>query len=187
MDEALLLQLVVSRAERGRQLRELVHRDGLTGLLNHATLLAELEIAVDFARRSGNGFALLIADVDHFRRVNDRYGHLIGDQVLVHIGSLIRSHVRASDLVGRYGGEEFGIILRGCTPEGAELVARKIQDLIADSAAETRDGSVIPATVSMGGAVYQHHGETAAEIIHAADRALHRAKEEGRARVVFGA
>lgn len=186
VDEALLLQLVVSRAERGRQLRELVHRDGLTGLLNHATLLAELEIAVDFARRSGNGFALLIADVDHFRRINDRYGHLVGDQVLVHIGSLVRSHVRASDLVGRYGGEEFGIILRGCTPEGAELVARKVQDLIADSAAETRDGSVIPVTVSMGGAVYQHHGETAAEIIHAADRALHRAKEEGRARVVFG-
>ena len=77
VDESLLLQLVVSRAERGRQLRELVHRDGLTGLLNHATLLAELEIAVEFSRRSGSGFALLIVDVDHFRRVNDRYGHLV--------------------------------------------------------------------------------------------------------------
>jgi diguanylate cyclase (GGDEF)-like protein len=187
VDEALLLQLVVSRAERGRQLRELVHRDGLTGLLNHATLLAELEIAVEFARRSGNGFALLIADVDHFRRVNDRFGHLVGDQVLVHVGGLIRSHVRASDLVGRYGGEEFGLLLRGCTPEGAELVGKKVQQLIAETAAETRDGSVIPVTVSIGGAVYQHHGETAAEIIHAADRALHAAKAEGRDRVVFGA
>lgn len=185
VDESLLLQLVVSRAERGRQLRELVHRDGLTGLLNHATLLAELEIAVEFARRSGSGFALLIVDVDHFRRVNDRYGHLVGDQVLVHIGSLMRSHVRASDLVGRYGGEEFGLILRGCTPEGAAHVAHKIQEIIAAQPAETRDGSVIPVTVSVGGAVYLHHGETAFEIGHAADKALHAAKTEGRDRVVF--
>jgi diguanylate cyclase (GGDEF)-like protein len=187
VDESLLLQLVVSRAERGRQLRELVHRDGLTGLLNHATLLAELEIAVDFARRSGNGFALLIVDVDHFRRVNDRFGHLVGDQVLVHVGGLLRSHVRASDLVGRYGGEEFGLILRGSATEGAELVARKLQQFIAQEPAQTRDGSVIPVTVSIGGAVYRHHGETAAEIIHAADRAMHAAKADGRDRVVFGA
>ncbi len=185
VDESLLLQLVVSRAERGRQLRELVHRDGLTGLLNHATLLAELEIAVEFSRRSGSGFALLIVDVDHFRRVNDRYGHLVGDQVLVHIGSLMRSHVRASDLVGRYGGEEFGLILRGCTPEGAAHVAHKLQEIIAAQPAETRDGSVIPVTVSVGGAVYLHHGETAFEIGHAADKALHIAKTEGRDRVVF--
>ncbi len=185
VDESLLLQLVVSRAERGRQLRELVHRDGLTGLLNHATLLAELEIAVEFARRSGSGFALLIVDVDHFRRVNDRYGHLVGDQVLVHVGGLMRTHVRASDLVGRYGGEEFGLILRGCTPEGAAHVARKLQEVIAAQPAETRDGSVIPVTVSVGGAVYLHHGETAAEIAHAADTALHSAKAEGRDRVVF--
>lgn len=186
VDESLLLQLVVSRAERGRQLRELVHRDGLTGLLNHATLLAELEIAVDFARRSGNGFALLIVDVDHFRRVNDRFGHLVGDQVLVHVGSLLRQHVRASDLVGRYGGEEFGMLLRGTTPEGAELVARKLQAIIAQEPTTTRDGSIIPVTVSIGGAVYQHHGETAAELIHAADRAVHAAKAEGRDRVVLG-
>ena len=69
-------------------------------------------------RRSGSGFALLIVDVDHFRRVNDRFGHLVGDQVLVHVGGLLRSHVRASDLVGRYGGEEFGLILRGCRHRG---------------------------------------------------------------------
>ena len=117
VDESLLLQLVVSRAERGRQLRELVHRDGLTGLLNHATLLAELEIAVEFSRRTGSGFALLIVDVDHFRRVNDRYGHLVGDQVLVHVGTLMRSHVRASDLVG-------SLWRRGVRADPARLHAR---------------------------------------------------------------
>ena len=103
----------------------------------------------------------------------------------MHIGSLMRSHVRASDLVGRYGGEEFGLILRGCTPEGAAHVAHKIQEIIAAQPAETRDGSVIPVTVSVGGAVYLHHGETAFEIGHAADKALHLAKTEGRDRVIF--
>ncbi|TFG47262.1 MAG: response regulator, partial [Gemmatimonadales bacterium] len=76
VDRELLTHLVINRAERGRRLREMVHRDGLTGLLNHATLMAELEHTVEFARRHGESFAYLMIDVDHFKRINDRYGHL---------------------------------------------------------------------------------------------------------------
>jgi diguanylate cyclase (GGDEF)-like protein len=186
VDPHLLLQVVISRAERGRRIREMVHRDGLTGLLNHATLMAELEHAVEYARRSGESFAFVVFDVDHFRRVNERYGHLVGDQVLFHIAALLRSNVRASDLIGRYGGEEFAMILRGCGRAGAEHVAMKLQRLITDVPAETRDGSIVPVRVSAGCACFLTDGITAAELAHAADRALHRAKVGGRDRVEFG-
>ncbi len=186
VDPHLLLQVVISRAERGRRIREMVHRDGLTGLLNHATLMAELEHAVEYARRSGETFAFLVFDLDHFRRINERFGHLVGDQVLFHVAALLRSNVRASDLIGRYGGEEFAMILRGCARSGAELVARKLQRLIGDTPAETSDGSAAPVRASAGCACFLTDGVTAAEIGHAAERALHRAKSGGRDRVEFG-
>jgi diguanylate cyclase (GGDEF)-like protein len=185
-DPHLLLQVVISRAERGRRIREMVHRDGLTGLLNHATLMAELEHAVEYARRNGETFAFLVFDLDHFRRVNERFGHLVGDQVLFHVAALLRGNVRASDLIGRYGGEEFAMILRGCARSGAELVAGKLQRLIGDTPAETTDGSVVPVHASAGCACFLTDGVTAAEIAHAAERALHRAKSRGRGRVEFG-
>ncbi|MBP6443155.1 MAG: response regulator, partial [Gemmatimonadales bacterium] len=85
-----LLQLVLTRTERGRRIRELVHRDGLTGILNHATLMAELEYAVAFAQRHGEPLCFLMLDLDHFKRINDTYGHLVGDQVLVHVARVFR-------------------------------------------------------------------------------------------------
>ena len=186
VETPLLLQVVITRAERGRRIREMVHRDGLTGLLNHATLMAELEHAVEYSRRSGEAFAFLIFDIDHFRRINDRYGHLVGDQVLFHVAAMLRANVRASDLIGRYGGEEFAMILRGANRSGASIAAAKLQQLVTGTPAETRDGSVVPVKVSAGCACYLADGVTAAEVAHAAERALHRAKTAGRDRVEFG-
>ena len=112
VEASLLTHLVISRAERGRRLREMVHRDGLTGLLNHATLMAELEHTLEYARRHGETFGFIMVDVDHFKRINDQHGHLIGDQVLLHLSRIFHQTVRASDVIGRYGGEEFGVVLR---------------------------------------------------------------------------
>jgi diguanylate cyclase (GGDEF)-like protein len=183
----LLLQVVIARAERGRRIREMVHKDGLTGLLNHATLMAELHNAVEYAQRNSEHFSFLMVDIDHFKRVNDRYGHLVGDQVLLHVARLFQATARASDLIGRYGGEEFGMILRRSNRAGAGIVAQKLRTALREHPAETEDGEPIPVHVSIGVATYPEDGTRASEVAHAADLALYRAKTAGRDCVVFAA
>jgi diguanylate cyclase (GGDEF)-like protein len=185
VDRELLSHLVVNRAERGRRLREMVHRDGLTGLLNHATLMAELEHAVEYARRHGETFAFMMIDVDHFKRVNDRYGHLAGDQVLLHIARVFQTTARASDLIGRYGGEEFGMILRRTDRNGAGVLAGKLRLALAEQPAVIAEGETIPVRVCIGIAAYPDDAHTAGDLAQLADAALYRAKAGGRDRVEF--
>jgi diguanylate cyclase (GGDEF)-like protein len=185
VDRELLTHLVINRAERGRRLREMVHRDGLTGLLNHATLMAELEHAVEYARRHGETFAFLMIDVDHFKRVNDRYGHLAGDQVLLHVARVFQTTARASDLIGRYGGEEFGMILRRTDRAGAGILAGKLRSALAEQPAVVTAGETIPVRVCIGIAAYPDDASTAGELAQLADAALYRAKAAGRDRVEF--
>lgn len=179
----LLLQVVITRAERGRRIREMVHKDGLTGLLNHATLMTELENAVEYANRGIESFTFLMIDIDHFKRVNDRYGHLVGDQVLLHVARIFQSTARSSDVIGRYGGEEFGIILRRSNQIGAAAVAEKLRTALRERPATTEDGEPIPVQVSIGIASYPEDGASASVLAHAADLALYRAKSRGRDRV----
>jgi diguanylate cyclase (GGDEF)-like protein len=181
----LLLQVVITRAERGRRIREMVHKDGLTGLLNHATLMAELQNAVEYAQRHDEKFAFLMIDIDHFKRVNDRHGHLVGDQVLRHVAHLFQGVARASDLIGRYGGEEFGMVLRRSGRDGAGSVARKLQAALRERPAATKDGETVPVEVSIGIAVYPGDGPTGTKLAHAADVALYQAKTSGRNRIEF--
>jgi diguanylate cyclase (GGDEF)-like protein len=185
VDRELLTHLVVTRAERGRRLREMVHRDGLTGLLNHATLMAELEHAVEFARRHGESFAFMMIDVDHFKRVNDRYGHLAGDQVLLHVARVFQTTARASDMIGRYGGEEFGMILRRTDRTGAGILANKLRIALNEQPAVVGAGEQIPVKVCIGIAAYPEDGSTASDLALLADGALYRAKAGGRDRVEF--
>lgn len=181
----LLLQVVITRAERGRRIREMVHKDGLTGLLNHATLMTELENAVEFAHRGIESFTFMMIDIDHFKRVNDRYGHLVGDQVLLHVARIFQNTARSSDIIGRYGGEEFGIILRRSNQGGAASVAEKLRAALRQRPPSTDDGEAIPVRVSIGIASYPEDGASASALAHAADLALYRAKSDGRDRVEF--
>ncbi|HEU4699082.1 MAG TPA: diguanylate cyclase [Gemmatimonadales bacterium] len=174
VDQALFLQIAVSRVERGRWVRQLVHRDGLTRLLNHATLMAELDHAVEYGRRAGSSFALLLLDLDDFGAVNDRWGWLAGDQVLAQAGALLRTTVRASDLVGRYGGEQFAVVLRDVGREGAETVAAKLRHALATAAFETDTGARVPLTARTGIAAFPADGATAAELARGAEKALRR-------------
>jgi diguanylate cyclase (GGDEF)-like protein len=178
LDPELLLQTVVTRAERGRRLRELLHRDGLTGLLNHSTLLLELEYAVEHGRRHGGSVAFVVFDLDRFGEVNERFGQLVGDQVLLHVANVFRANVRASDVIGRFGGEEFGMILRGGGAEGATVLAAKLRTRLGEQAAATAEGVIIPLNVSVGWACYPGDGLTAGELAHAALRAMRREKGE---------
>lgn len=174
----LLLHTVVVRAERGRRLRELLIRDPLTGLLNQVTLLAELDYAVDYGRRHGGPLSLLVFDLDRFHEVNERFGQLVGDQVLRHVANVFRSSVRASDLIGRFGGEEFAMVLRGVPAEGAAVVAAKLRRVLGEQSATTAEGIIIPLHVSVGWACYPANGASAGELVHAAVRSMRREKDE---------
>jgi diguanylate cyclase (GGDEF)-like protein len=178
VDDDLLEQTVVSRAQRGRRLREALHRDALTGLLNHHTLMTELEYAVEHCRRHGEPLALLIFDLDGFGQVNERFGHMVGDQVLLHVANVFRANVRASDVIGRSSGEEFAMVLRGGTAEGSAVLGAKLRRVLGEQAATTAEGVIIPLDVSVGWAVYPTDGITAGELAHAAARALRREKQE---------
>ena len=184
VDPTLLTLLVLNRIERGRRVREMAHRDGLTGLLNHATLMGELQHAVEAARRRQESFAFVMADLDHFKRINDTYGHLVGDTVLVHLARLLQRLGRSSDLLARYGGDEFAMILLNNTAEGAEILADRIRKALVEEPAIAPDGAPIVIRASFGIAVYPEDGNTADQLVESADRALYQSKRLGRDRVM---
>jgi diguanylate cyclase (GGDEF)-like protein len=172
IDPTVLTQTVISRAERGRRVRELLHRDELTGLLNVSTLLGELENAVDSCRRHGGPLAFVVFDLQRFHEVNDRWGTMAGDQILLHVANVFRSNVRASDVIGRLGGDEFGMILRGGGSEGAAVLAEKLRAVLGRHPAAAPDGEQVAVHASVGWASYPGDGENAAALSHAAHRRL---------------
>jgi diguanylate cyclase (GGDEF)-like protein len=119
-------------------------------------------------------------DIDHFKNVNDHYGHQAGDEVLITVADLIQLNVRPVDVVCRYGGEELAVILPETDEEGARTVAERIRGTVEDSVTTTPQGDTVHVTVSIGLAVFPRDGDTAASLIHAADQALYAAKQEGR-------
>jgi diguanylate cyclase (GGDEF)-like protein len=183
VERSLLLQVVLTRTERGRRIRELVHRDALTGASNHATLMAELDHAIAFSGRHGEPLCFLMLDLDHFKRINDTYGHMVGDQVLQHVAGIFRRAIRNSDLLGRYGGEEFGIILRRCPPANGRTIAAKLQRELEENPLTLGPETSILTRVSIGIATFPGSGESAADVTMAADRALYKAKSSGRDRI----
>jgi diguanylate cyclase (GGDEF)-like protein len=175
----LLVQIVIARAARGRRVREMVLRDGLTGLLNHATLMAELENAVDYSRHHGEPLAFVLFELEGFRRLSERLGPRAGDEILLHVAGVFRSNVRASDVIGRYGWEAFGMMLRGANASGATVLAQNLHRVLGEQPAQTSGGEVIPLQVSVGTAIFPRDGTTAAELAQAADRALRKPRQGG--------
>jgi diguanylate cyclase (GGDEF)-like protein len=153
----------------------MVHRDGLTGLLNHATLVAELENAVDYSRRHGEPLAFVLFELENFRQMGERLGPRIGDEILLHIAGVFRSNVRASDVIGRYGGNAFGMLLRGASATGVAVLAEKLHRLLGEQPARTTGGEIDLLPVNLGSAVFPRDGMSAGELMHAADRALRQA------------
>lgn len=182
LEPARLVAEVHLRAERMRTLRSLMIRDSLTGLFNHNTILQLLEVALAGGRRVNNPVSLAMIDVDLFKSVNDTHGHPAGDQVLMALGRTLRLRLRESDLVGRYGGEEFAVILAGLDTEQAKTV---IDSLRTSFAAVTffADGVEFHCTFSAGIATFPAF-TNASLLTEAADRALYRAKHAGRNRVM---
>ena len=178
-----LVPAVLHRAGRARRLDEAVRRDALTGFLTAGALADELEIVLAYARRGKEQLCFLLLDVDHFRRVNEQLGHETGDHILAHLARVIRERIRASDLVVRMGGEEFGVLFRRCSPDDARAVADEIRKAV-EAAPPIVEGTPMPVRLSGGIAAYPDHATGMRELVLAAERALLRAKETGRDRVV---
>jgi len=182
-----LVPAVVLRAARGRRLDEVVRRDPLTGLLTAGSLYDEMESVLAFARRAGERISFVLFDLDHFRRLNEQLGHQRSDLVLAQVARLILERVRATDLVARMGGEEFGVVLRTCGPGDALTVAEQIRAAVASAPPPIAGGAATAALRLSGGiAGYPDHAIGIRDLIHSAERALRQAKEGGRDRVVVG-
>ena len=174
--------VLLQRSLLHSQLKAQARTDPKTGVLNAGAWQGEADLAIVRARRRRQPLAVLLADVDHFKNVNDTYGHLTGDAVLRTLAAEMRQQVRESDLVGRFGGEEFAILLGGTTAEEACRVAERIRRGTGVVKVLTKD-TIVGVTVSLGVAVLGVHGADLSELLDAADRALYRAKRTGRDRV----
>lgn len=168
----------VALEEKNKELTELSRKDALTGLCNRLMLDQVLEEEINRSNRSGEGFSVIIADLDRFKLINDTYGHISGDHLLIKISDIIKNSCRVIDTVGRWGGEEFLVICPGTDLKGAISLAERIRSNIENHPFE----EVGQVTISLGVATFSP-ADTRETIVKIADDALYKAKEKGRNRV----
>ena len=164
-------------------LEEQATTDGLTGLVNHRTFQERFAAMLTRAERHGFPVALLLTDIDHFKKINDNYGHPTGDEVLRRVAKILKGSARKIDIVARYGGEEFAIVLESTDRDGARQLAERIRAEVAKQNHESSKGQ-FRATLSLGVALFPEDARTKQEIIARADQALYAAKHGGRNRTV---
>ncbi len=184
--------VVLHRAVLVRQLEEVASTDAKTGLLNAAAWRSQATRTVEQLERGGGAAAVLMLDLDHFKTVNDVHGHLAGDDVLIAVAAELRAGSRAQDVVGRFGGEEFVVLLRDLPtgPDGsvvlqtvAERIRKRVFELAVTVDAAGSAATVSRITVSIGGAVLPTHAATLDQALSIADASLYAAKHGGRNRV----
>jgi len=174
-------QIQQGRANQ-EELERLANIDSLTGLLNRGAILRKLSEQMKHAKRYRDELSLSLLDIDHFKKVNDQYGHLTGDDVLEQVAILMWQNIRDADIIGRYGGEEFIIILPRTDLSSALNVAERVRKMIEASKMKDPEGNMFGITVSQGISIYKL-GEDEHSLISRADNALYKAKGNGRNRV----
>ncbi len=174
--------LAMINERQQRELEARSRRDGLTGLLNRTAFFEAAHAYV--AEPGGERFGVVMMDIDWFKKINDRYGHAAGDTTLTQLGRLITQHTRLSDLAGRYGGEEFCLLLKDCTLAEAQRVAQQLVSEAARQSVRLPDGGALHFTLSAGYAQRQGLQESLEQTINRADQALYEAKHAGRNRAV---
>ena len=182
------LQARVRVALRTKRLQELLeqraHVDGLTGLANRLALEDRLATEWGMLQRHGGSLAVWVADLDLFKRINDKYGHSAGDEVLRRTAAVLRSSIRSTDMAARFGGEEFVVVATRCELAGALKTAERFRDRLASTPVLLDHGVSISVTVSVGVAAAPEEAvDSPAELLARADQALYRAKAAGRNRV----
>ncbi|NIE65285.1 diguanylate cyclase [Burkholderia sp. Ax-1719] len=174
---------VTERKRIEAELQEFAMTDGLTRLANRRHFMSRLDAQLALLRRTGGPqCALMMCDLDHFKSINDRFGHAVGDDALRYFADVLRNHLRGGDVAGRIGGEEFAILLGGADVDGACIVARRIQDCIAQAPLRALEGAVA-LTVSIGVTPLRVDDASAEITLSRSDVALYRAKKGGRNRI----
>jgi diguanylate cyclase (GGDEF)-like protein len=173
----------IQNAHYVERVKQLAYLDGLTGIFNRRFFELRIMEEIERARRYGTGMAVVMVDIDQFKNLNDEFGHLLGDEVLRQVSSIFHQQLRKIDVVCRYGGEEFGILLTQTSPDHAISVAEKLRKTV-----EQWQFPGVPrtVTVSAGVAAFPDHGTTRDELVRAADTGLYAAKQVGRNHVCAG-
>jgi len=172
---------LVENAESYERVEEMSYTDNLTGLSNQRYFHKRLHEEIDRAKRYQRSLALIIFDVDDLKRINDSYGHLAGDTILRRLGQILRSSIRAIDIIARYGGDEFCVIM----PEADQVTCKRFMDRLQLKISSSKfrineHDEDLNCTISLGGAIFPDHADDAEKLIFAADMALLKAKESGR-------
>jgi diguanylate cyclase (GGDEF)-like protein len=178
------ISLGLERVNFFHEIYEKSRNDGLTGLYLKRYFLQRLDLEMQREKRYSSGFYILMLDLDYFKRVNDKYGHLIGDKVLAEVAGIILSVVKPGDLVARYGGEEFIILMPVINEKEVKIAAEKIKDSVQHIVFK-ENGDVFSVTVSIGISCNSRNISDPDFIINAADKALYRAKNRGRNQIVL--
>ena len=180
--------LAIDNARHHAEVEEQARRDSLTGAYNHGYLLKRLYEEVDLARLNRQPLSVIMMDIDYFKAYNDTYGHIVGDDVLCLVVKAIKSHIKNTDLVGRWGGEEFAVALPGTTTSQARGVAERIRHTLAEMNLTNRDGHPInKPTMSQGIATFPNDVKDATELVDLADQTLYVAKQRGRDQIMVAA
>ncbi|OGO39069.1 MAG: hypothetical protein A2147_07355 [Chloroflexi bacterium RBG_16_57_8] len=180
------LSLSIANVRLWERLTDQSIRDPLTGLFNRRYMEEAIRREVLRASMNQTKVGIIMADIDHFKKFNDTYGHRAGDELLVKLADLFRFEIRGSDIVCRYGGEEFVLILPAASTEGALKRAEHTREAVKNMKVQFQGQLLPPVTMSMGIATYPDHGSELNDLLRVADSALYRAKEGGRDRVVGG-
>nr|MBP6743315.1 GGDEF domain-containing protein [Deltaproteobacteria bacterium] len=178
----------LDNARMYRELEAMATTDGLTGLTNRRAFQERLTEMLGRAERHGRPLTLLLCDIDHFKKINDTYGHPVGDTVLKRVAQVVAAQVRKIDIAARYGGEEFAVVLESTDQEGgrqlAERIRQEVQKLVL---AQEQGGGTFGCTLSLGISTFPSDGQDGRLLIQRADQALYYAKRNGRNRAVaFG-
>jgi len=182
ISDSALLTTVYARAQRARMVSEALARDSLTGLLKHADIKEQVDIEIERARRSQQPVAVAMIDIDHFKSVNDQYGHAFGDNVIRALSNLLRQRLRKVDRLGRYGGEEFVAVLPNCNTTDAWLILEEIREAF-NALQFSTDEHTFCCSFSAGISGCEEPEWDCDELLDQADRQLYRAKHAGRNRI----
>ena len=180
---------LLARVKKELRIIELIEKlnkqattDPLTGVYNRRFFMDSCQKNIALAKRKKEPLSILMIDIDHFKQINDTYGHAIGDEVIQKLSSIMQESQRKSDVIARYGGEEFLILLPDTPYERAKEVAQKLRKKVEESFVETHNGKKVRFSVSIGVATI-HKEDSYETLMHNADKALYQAKESGRNRV----
>ncbi len=179
--------IAIANAQMYEAVERMATTDGLTGLTNHRHFQQMLDAVQARAERYDRRVALILTDIDHFKAINDTYGHPVGDKVLRRIGEMLRSNARRTDVVARYGGEEFAVLMEETGRKGAMQIAERIRQAVEQEVFRCETGT-FNCTLSLGVATFPHDALNKGKLVECADKALYEAKHAGRNRTVaFGA